>query len=680
MRKTVMGLTLVAALGITAAAAAQAPAPRPATPEDFVKMTRFLGGTISPDGTQFLTISSKMDYPASEKPVSHLYLIPASGGASRQMTASEAGESSPAWAPDGRSFAFVSRRNGSPQIFLMPVNGGEGVQLGKLKIVPESPLRFSPDGKEIAFVAEPEPSAAEKAEEEKTGGVEILERPRDLPQLFTIAVADGRLTQVTPGDYAVNEFDWAPDGSSFALFTARTQLLYDAMTAASVRVVDRQGKTLTVLSPAEGAIQGRPLFSPDGKSVAWRYATKGLSDMDGVAVCGADGRGFTKAAAKVDYHFFELAWMPDGRSLMALTMEGTRSCLRRLDLATGKADLVYAPAGVIWGFEMDRAGRRIAFSYTDPQTPRNPWSIRADGTDPIQLADLNPQVRQWLLPKPERFRVETAKGVTVEALFDRSPVEPKEGKAPLMVMPHGGPDWMDQEGFDPWVVYFAGQGYSVLRVNFRGSLGYGMAFYAANRGKEGFVDYNDVMAALDDCIKRGWADPQKLVIGGWSYGGCFTEWAICRTSRFKAAVVGAGVADYISNYAQSDINHGVSGDWEFLGNPYDNPESYMKDSAVFHIRAVKTPVLILHGKEDSRVPYAQGLELFRALKTTGKDVTMVAYPGEDHGFTKPAHAIDRLIRWSAFCDERLGIVRTPPAARGSSPDAKGPATLPEKVR
>ena len=636
---------------------AQTPASHVPTPEDFVKMTQYRGGAISPDGSQMLYVAWRTDYPASDKPVGHIYLVSTAGGASRQMTASEAGESSPAWAPDGQSFAFVSRRSGSPQIFVMPIDGGEGIQVGALKIAPQSSLRWSPDGKSLAFLAVPEPTPAEKAEEKQNGGVEIMEAPHEMVQLFTLSVPDGKLAMVTPGDYNVAEFDWAPDGKSFALVTAETQLLYDNMTSTSVRVVDLAGKALAVLSPKPGPIQGAALFSPDGSRVAWRYATKGLSEMDGVAVASADGKSFSNAAAGVDYHFFQIAWMADGKSLMAETMEGTRSCLRRLDLATGQAPLIYAPAGVIWGFQMDRAGKRIVFAFTDPRSPRNPWSVDADGTDPTQLADLNPQVKEWFLPAQEKIRYESARGVTIEALYDKTPLPPKDGVAPLMVMPHGGPDWMDQEGFDPWVIYFAGQGYSVLRVNFRGSLGYGMAFYEANRGKEGFADYDDVMAGVDTLIARRMADPKKLVIGGWSYGGCFSEWAICRTNRFKAAVVGAGVADYISNYAQSDINHGLAGEWEFLGNPYDAPENYMKDSAVFHIRSVQTPVLILHGKEDSRVPYAQGLELYRALKTTGKSVEMVSYPGENHGFRKPQHRIDVLKRWSAFYDKALGIVR-----------------------
>jgi dipeptidyl aminopeptidase/acylaminoacyl peptidase len=652
MRKTIV---IVAVAAVCAQALAQAPAKRPVTPEDLVRLTQLRSTVISPDGANVLYAAAATDYPASDDAVSHIFMVPTAGGTPRRMTASPAGESSPAWAPDGRRFAFVSRRGGSPQVYVMPVDGGEAVQVGKLAVEPESSPRWSPDGSELAFTATPEATAAEKAEDERTGGVEIVEAPHAMPQLFTLAVADGALAQVTKGEYAVGDFDWAPDGTSFALVTARTQLLYDAMTAASVRVVDRSGRTLRVLSPREGPVQGRAAFSPDGRLVAWRFPTEGLSEMNGVAVAALDGTPLVDAGAKVDVHFQDLAWLPDSRSLLALTMEGTRSRLRRLDLRSGSADPVYSPPGVIWEISVDRAGRRVAFSFTDPVTPTSPWTVAVDGTGAVRLADLNPQAADWLLTRPERFTVTPAGGVPVEAMLDRSLIPPKDGKAPLMVMPHGGPDWMDQERLDPWVAYFTGRGYSVLRVNFRGSLGYGLGFYAANRGKEGFVDYDDVMAALDYCVAKGWADPQRLVIGGWSYGGCFTEWAICRTGRFRAAVVGAGVADYVSNYAQSDINHGAAGDWEFLGNPYDSPENYTKASAAFHIKGVTTPVLILHGKQDNRVPYVQGLELYRALKVTGKQVQMVAYPGEPHGFHKPKHRIDMLVRWADFYDTALGI-------------------------
>ena len=646
---------------------ARTEARHPVTPEELVAMTRLQGIDISPEGSRVLYTASRTDFPTSDKPVGHIYLVPASGGTPRQMTASEAGESSPAWAPDGKSFAFVSKRNVSPQVFVMAADGGEGVQLGKLKITPSQP-KWSPDGKALAFLAEPEPDAARKAEDEKTGGVEIVDAPSVMTQLYILGYPEGNLYQVTAGDFNVTEFNWAPDGKSFALFTAKSQLLYDNMTSSSVRVVDLSGKTTALLSPGAGSMQGPPEFSPDGKLVAWRYASKGPSDISGVAVCGADGKGFTNVASKLDLYFSQAVWTADGKSLLCTTEEGTRSRIRRLDIVTGKAPVVLAPAGVIVGCSLARKGNRLAFGFTEPHSPANPWTVGADGTGAMKLTDLNPQIREWLLAEAELFRYTSAPGVTVEALLWKTPVIPATGVAPLMIMPHGGPDGMDQERFDSWVTYMAGQGYSVLQVNFRGSLAYGFAFYAANRGKLGFVDYDDIMAGVDLLVEKGKADPRKLVIGGWSYGGCLTEFAITRTTRFKAAVVGAGVANYYSNYAQSDINHGVSGEWEFLGNPYDNPESFIRSSAVYHIRKVKTPVLILHGKDDSRVPYPQGIELFRALKTTGKDVEMVAYPGEGHGFRKPQHRIDMLKRWSTFYDRHLGIAR--PKAEGAKAPEK----------
>lgn len=653
IRRTAVAVALaLLAVGVLA----QATALKAVTPEELVTLTRLQGADLSPDGAWILYAAGRTDYPASDKPVSHIYLVAAAGGAPRQMTTSEAGETAPAWSPDGKSFAFLSRRNGSPQLFVMPVDGGEAVQVGKLKIAP-SPPKWSPDGKALAFLAVPEPTAEEKAEAERTGDAEVLEAPKEMQQLFTLSVPGGKLAQVTPGSFAVVDFNWGPDSKRFAIALAPTQLLYDAWNTVSVRVVDLSGKTLATLTPSAGTIQGAPEFSPDGTKVAWRYPTEGLSFMNGVAVCGADGKGRTNAAAKLDLHFHQIAWAPDGKTLFALTYEGTRGLLRRLDPATGEAPVLFAPAGVIGAFRADGAGRRFAFSFTDPTSPPNPWVVNADGSGAAQLVDLNPQVKGWLLPTVEKFTVESAPGVTVEALLRKTPVRPAKGLAPLMVMPHGGPDWMDQEGFDTWAAFLGGQGYSILQVNFRGSLAYGLKFYAANRGQQGFADYDDIMAALDHLVKTGVADPARLVIGGWSYGGCMTEWAITRTDRFRAAVVGAGVANYVSNYAQSDINHGVSGEWEFLGNPYDNPENYMKGSAVFHIRSVKTPVLILHGKEDARVPYPQGLELYRALKTTGKQVEMVAYPGEEHSLRKPVHRVDMLKRWLAFYDRALGIER-----------------------
>jgi dipeptidyl aminopeptidase/acylaminoacyl peptidase len=661
MKKVMVVVLLLACCALWA----QAPARHGVTPEELISMTRLRSLAVSPDGSKILYVAGGMTYPAppdnpcADKLVFHIFMVPPSGGTPRQMTASAAGESGAAWAPDGTRLAFVSKRAGSLQIFVMPVDGGEGAQVGKMKIEP-SDLKWSPDGKAIAFLAVPEPPKEQKEEDERTGGAEIFESPRDMQQIFTLSVPEGKLTQVTAKEYQVNAFSWAPDGRSFALSTSPTQLPYDVSASQTVRRVDLAGKTLAVLSDKARPVDGPALFSPDGTRVAWLGTLDSPSLSRALWINTADGKSLQNAAATLDFTFGQIAWSENGKALLALTHEGTRSCLRRIDPEAGTAGVLFAPAGSIMGFSTDRAASIVAFPFSATAMAGDPWSIRADGTGARRLTELNPQVKNWVLPTVERIRFKNPDGQEIEGLFSRTPLASGGRPAPLMVMPHGGPDWMDQESFDRWEIYFAGRGYNLLRVNFRGSLGYGLAFYAANRGQMGFADYDDIMAGVDYLISRKDADPETLVIGGWSYGGCMTEWAITRTPRFKAAVVGAGVGNYYSNYAQSDINHGLAGDWEFLGNPYDNPENFDRGSAVRHIRTVQTPVLILHGKEDERVPFPQALELYRALKTTGKEVELVAYPGEPHGPRKPEHVVDLFKRWSDFYDKHLGIVRETP--------------------
>jgi len=237
-------------------------------------------------------------------------------------------------------------------------------------------------------------------------------------------------------------------------------------------------------------------------------------------------------------------------------------------------------------------------------------------------------------------------GVVLDGiLYNTALVNPGES-APMMVMPHGGPDGVSMETFNTWAHFFAARGYSVFRPNYRGGIGYGFAFYAANRGRLGEIEWIDIESGVDHLIASGKVDSNHLVYGGWSWGGYLTAWTIGHTDRYKAAVVGAGVADVRNQYVVSDINHGVAALWEFKGNPWEQPENFERANPVQFLAEATTPTLVIHGCEDERVGFVQGMTLYRALHDVNCEVMFLMYPREPHGFEEPAHIAGMLDAWA----------------------------------
>jgi dipeptidyl aminopeptidase/acylaminoacyl peptidase len=236
-------------------------------------------------------------------------------------------------------------------------------------------------------------------------------------------------------------------------------------------------------------------------------------------------------------------------------------------------------------------------------------------------------------------------GYTIEAVLTLPPSYDRTKKYPLMVLPHGGPDGMSLDDFGLFGQLFAQEGIIVFEPNFRGGIGFGSEMYQANRGRLGDIDYKDIMEGVDHLIEEGVADPEKLAVGGWSYGGYMTNWIIGHTDRFKAAVSVAGIANTVSMYAQSDINHGDLARWEFKGVPVLNMENFRRSSPIEFLYNCTTPALILHGEADDRVPVAQAWELYRALTDLGVEVQMVLYPGAGHGISAPKQFVNVASRW-----------------------------------
>jgi dipeptidyl aminopeptidase/acylaminoacyl peptidase len=282
-------------------------------------------------------------------------------------------------------------------------------------------------------------------------------------------------------------------------------------------------------------------------------------------------------------------------------------------------------------------------------TPADPWAptVVDAKTGRATVLDLpGAPASGWPRGEVEVISWRSPEGDVVEGILTLPPGLAKGTRPPLWVFPHGGPDDVSQLGFFGWERFLAARGYAVLRPNYRGSTGYGHGFYAANRGRLGEIEFLDIEAGVDALVAAGRVDGDRLFYGSWSWGGYLTAWTIGHTQRYRAAVAGAAVVDVVTQYVLSDINHGVSAEWEFRGSPWTAPERFDGSNPMRHLSKARTPTLVLHGQADERVPFSQGQILHRALKDLGIEVEFLAYPREPHGFQEPAHAVHMLDAWA----------------------------------
>jgi dipeptidyl aminopeptidase/acylaminoacyl peptidase len=286
-----------------------------------------------------------------------------------------------------------------------------------------------------------------------------------------------------------------------------------------------------------------------------------------------------------------------------------------------------------------------------------PTAFDLGGAAVRTLADLNPQVKNWTLGSQQLVHWRNSEGVEIEGLLMLPPRARPGVKLPLIVFPHGGPDDVTTRRFSGYTACFAARGYAVLRPNYRGSLAYGHDFYAANRGRFGDIETHDIEGGVDALIASGRVDPNQLYFGGWSWGGYISAWTLTHQTRYRAIVVGAGVNDVSFSYSTSDINHGRAAQWEYQGDPWHQTANFDRANPIRFATNAKTPTLILHGEEDTRVPFADSRILYRALRDVGCPVKFYAYPREDHNFVEPAHAVHVLSVWVDWFDAHAGRSR-----------------------
>ena len=618
---------------------------KPLTPEASLSLRFISDLQLSPDGSRLAFVVSEA--PKGERRAQHIWVYDKKTNGARQFTYSTKSESWPRWSPDGTRLAFLSDREGDEEhIYLMNSNGGEAAARTKGKSSVKS-LAWSQDGKYIAYLAPDAKTEAEEKKEKDKDDARVADKEEKHPRLWLLTAESGEAKAVTAANWEIKELAWMPSGENIVVAgTDHPESDQNTDRIFSVRVPDG---TMKLLGAPRGPF-GEIRVSPDGKTIGYIGAREdgpAPHDLMLLTVGNAAARNLT--GASLDRQIFEYKWLRDG-SLLAIGAEGFHT-----RFAGFGADGSIRQPPSAWpvnpsAFAVSDDGQVFFVSQTATQ-PQELF-VWDQKTSPWQVTHVNDAWKQYLLAAPEFYKYKSFDGLEIEAALLKPRGHDGKTKLPLVALIHGGPTGAWEDTVDSWGQLLAARGYAVFYPNIRGSIGYGQKFIEMNRGDWGGGDFKDVMAGVDDLIARGIADPDKLGIGGWSYGGYMSEWAITQTTRFKAAVSGAGLSNLISEYGTEEDP--AYDDW-FYGVPYepDKVAGFLNSSPFVHLKNAKTPTLILQGEADTVDPVGQSLELYRGLKRYGVETDLVLYPREPHGFHEEKHLVDRLNRILAWYDKYL---------------------------
>jgi dipeptidyl aminopeptidase/acylaminoacyl peptidase len=594
---------------------------------------------FSPDG-------SRVAFTVSEPPKGtnrsrHIWILDVRTRELRQFTNSAKSEFLPRWSPDGRRFAFLSDREEATQIYLMPTDGGEAVPLTEGKNAVRA-FEWSPDSKQIALIApEPKTEAEEKREKDKDDA-RVVDRDDKRSRLWLIDIETKKVRQLTEGSWQIQEAKWTPRGDRLIVSaTDHPEVDQDTNRIFAVTISDGQMKQIAAPRGPFGQLS----ISPDGNSVAYLAArVDGPSPHDLYLQPLQGGLARNLTAVNIDRPIGGFVWRADG-AILALAVNGFHTQFY-IVTPDGKAE-AQSQQKVNPG-SFDATAKALAFAGETVVDAPEVWLSIEEATQPAvaeSVTHFNESWKQIPLVKPEFLRYKSFDGTEIEAALLRPAGYQTGTKVPLVVIVHGGPTSRWADSFQSWGQLLAARGYAVLYPNVRGSTGYGRRFLEMNRADWGGGDFKDVMAGVDFLIARGIADPDRLGIAGWSYGGYMASWAITQTSRFKVAMSGAGLSDLASEFGTED---GSSYDEWFFGTPYEKPQGFINSSPITFIKHARTPTLILQGEADVTDPIGQSQQLYRGLKRYGVETEFVVYPREGHGFREEKHQLDvlnRIVDW-----------------------------------
>jgi len=672
-QKDASGATTIQVPAVQAAQAMQsAPAAHPyMSIDDLLALQLVSDPQISPDG-MLIAFTVQRSNGETNTTSSAIWLVHSAGGKTGtpwQITGGEHHDFAPRWSPDGRTLAFLSDRGGSTQIYLLPMSGGEAHQLSKLS-QGVTDYSWKPDS--TALLAHSPWKADDDQDAPDTSSTAIVYTRLDEQwdgmgykqgrhQQLWLLPLEGEPTRLTSEPVDLVQSCWSPDGTEIA-FCANRRTDPDLSVSMALWILTVATGQMRRLTPEEGLAQ-MPSWSPDGQSIAYYYTadqTETSNIPPWIVNAHSDGaphpatqhtQNFTCLELIVDEMrwdwFIRPQWYTDGKSLLIPVQERGQVHLYRVDMEHDQVTQLTRGNGRYVQAQLSKNAQFITMIRADWFTPGDVWSMDSTGENLHKLTGVNDSfLRSHQLIRPKRITWRSSDGLEIEAWL-YLPALAEGAKAPLILEVHGGPSLAWGDGYTHEFQVLVGLGYAVLAPNPRGSLGYGEEFSKKILNDWGGHDFRDLMAGVDHVIATEPVDGTRLGIGGISYGGYMTNWAITQTNRFKAAVSRNGISYLPSAGSLSDQT--LWFDFAMGGGEQDREEFQRSRSALTFADRITTPLLLLHAENDLRCPISESQQLFVALRKRKQMVEFVRYPGVSHlmdwpDFGTPKQRVDRLRR------------------------------------
>jgi dipeptidyl aminopeptidase/acylaminoacyl peptidase len=639
---------------------------RPFDVNALLDLKRVSDPQLSPDGKWVAFTVQTVDVPANKKP-SQIWIAPLSGGAPRQITSDGDSNQRPRWSPDSKRIAFISNRGGASQVWLMDPDGANPKAVTSLATEADGVL-FSPDGKTLVFTSDVFPECgADNAcnqkllDAEKSSKVrariytELLYRhwttwqSKRRSHLLAIGADGSAVRDLTPGTRDVppfslggpDDYDISPD-SKEVCYSMNADPVPATSTNADLYVVPIGGGEARKITANPGA-DSSPKYSPDGKYLAWRAQTRPgyESDRWRLMVLERSLGRLSNLTENLDRWVNSFTWSPDSQNLFFTTGDRGRQMIQMMSVNGGAARVVASGDSELDDMQLTRDGRTMIYTQQTGMSPTEIYRASSAGGEPSGLTHLNDAILNSVQMAPlEEFFVTAPDGARVHS-FVVKPYGFQNGrKYPVLMLIHGGPQgfWGHAWTYRWNAQIFAAAGYVVVMPNPRGSTGYGQKFIDEINGDWGGKPYDDIMAVTDHVVSNlAYVDGAKIGAAGASYGGYMIDWILGHTNRFKALVTHDGVYDLTSEFgATEELWFPL---WEYGGTPWDKPELYAKMSPSSYVKEFKTPTLVVHGEQDFRVPYEQGMQLFTALQMQKVPSKLLLFPDEGHWVLKPQNSV-----------------------------------------